>query len=1015
MRKLLLLSWLCCIAFAAMAQTTKTITGKVTDQKNGTPLAGVSVYVKGTQTGTTTSTDGSFTLSVPSNAKVLVFSFIGYGNIEQSIGNSSEVNARLTQGEGKNLDEVVVVAYGTQKKAELTGSIATVKGTDIENQPFTSVDKALQGQVAGLQSVSTTGAPGGNQIIRIRGISSISASNAPLWVIDGIPVLANGLARNTTSSNILSTLNPNDIESVTVLKDAASASIYGSRAANGVILITTKKGKAGKTKFRFDAEYGQTDVAFQNEKYRPLTGDEYLMISREGLKNAGYSQAVIDNQINNVWGGSTNANFDWLDAVTRRGTQSQYNLSASGGDNKTTFYVSGGYFKQDGTTIVTDFERINGKVAVTNKPTDKLSFGVSIEGGSVRQHTPLQSGNFGNPVLNAYFTLPTFSPYKADGTPNILTREFPTTGTYGFNTIALADMDNRYLKQFSLRGNANAEYAILNNLKIKTSFGADLSNLEEEQYNNPFYGDGAVIRAGSPTFGPNVQYDVTTGRSFSLYTRYINWVWTNTINWRQNILADRDFYFNLQLGYESNQNKGYFSTLGSRGFAPTLDLQWPASGATPSSASSSISDYSFVSQFSTLDLNYEDRYVLSGSFRRDGSSRFGPNNKYGNFWSVGATWNADKEAFMENISFISQLKLRGSYGVNGNAGIGNYDWFPSYSYGISFNGGPGSAPGGVGNLDLTWELNKPLNIGIDLGFFNNRLALTADWYTRKSEDLLLSVPLSRTSGFNSQTRNVGALKNTGIELTLMGTPVQTKDFTWNINFNFAKNKNEVTSLPAPVGNITVGSDISTIYTRIYAGVDPANGKPRWYSDSALTQFTSNWNSAVRLPYGSTAPKYFGGFTNTFNYKGFTLEAQFNYSFGNLITDSWGGYYLASGYGPAFNKIARVLDRWQKPGDVTDIPQYIYGGNSLFENGSSFWYAKGDYIRLRNLQVGYQLPKGITSRIGMSSAFFYVRGTNLWTWIGDKNLGYDPEQGIGGATDLTVFTPRTVTLGINLGF
>jgi len=1015
MRKLLLLFWLCCIAFVANTQTTKTITGKVTDQK-GNPLAGVSIPVKGTTNGTTTNTDGSFSLTVPSSARTLVFSSLGYGDEERSIERATQLNVQLAVGEGKKLDEVVVVGYGTQKRAEVTGAVATVKGTDIENQPFTSVDKALQGQVAGLQSVSTSGAPGSNQIIRIRGISSINASNAPLWVIDGVPVLANDVSRLTTTANILSTLNPNDIESVTVLKDAASASIYGSRAANGVILVTTKKGRAGKTKFRFDVEYGQTDIAYQNDKYRPLTGDEFLAISREGLVNlGGLSQATIDNQINNVWGGATNANFNWLDAVTRRGNQSQYNLSASGGDAKTTFYVSGGYFKQDGTTIVTDFERINGKVAITNKPTDKLTFGVSLDGGSVRQHTPLASGNFGNPVLNAFFTLPTFSAYKADGSFNILTTQFPTTGTYGFNTVALAAMDNRYLKEFSLRGNVYGEYAILPNLKFKSSYGADFSNLEEEQYNNPFYGDGAVLKAGSPTSGPNVVYDVTTGRAFSYYTRYLNWVWTNTLNWRQNILSDRNFYFNLQLGYEANQNKGYFASLGARGFAPTLELTWPASGATPNTASSTISDYSFESQFSTIDVNYEDRYVLSGSFRRDGSSRFGPQNKYGNFWSVGASWNVDKEEFMQNVPVISQLKLRGSYGVNGNAGIGNYDWFPSYSYGISFNGGPGSSPGNVGNLALTWELNKPLDIGLDLGFFNNRLGVTFDWYKRKSENLLLSVPLSRTSGFNSQSQNVGALENKGIELTIQGIPVQTKDFTWNVNFNYAQNKNKVTSLPSPVGTITVGTDISTIYTRVYAGVDPANGKPQWYTDSALTQKSSNYNNAIRLPYGSTAPKYFGGLTNTFTYKGFTLEAQFNYSFGSLIADNYGFYNIAAGYAPSFNKVARVLDRWQKPGDVTDIPQYIYGGNSGFENASSFWYAKGDFIRLRNLQLGYQLPKSLTPRIGMTSAFFYVRGTNLWTWVKDKNLGYDPEQGIGGVANLQVFTPKTVTVGLNLGF
>ncbi len=995
----------------------RTISGKVTDDK-GAGIPNASVTLKGnTSVGTTTNSDGNFSLVVPSRATALIVSSVGLGEKEVPLTSGNTYNVTLSTT-SKDMQEVVVVAYGTQKRAELTGSVATVKGADVENQPFTSIDKALQGQVAGLQSVATSGAPGGNQIIRIRGISSINASNAPLWVIDGVPVIANDVSRLTTTANILSTLNPNDIESITVLKDAASASIYGSRAANGVILITTKKGKAGKTRFRVDAEYGQSDIAYKNDKYRPLTGDEYLMITREGLNNypGGLSQATIDAQLASLGLGS-NANYNWLDAVTRKGQQSQYNISANGGDNRTTYYASAGYFKQEGTTVATDMDRVNARLSISNKATDKLNLSMGVQGGFVRQHTPLAGGAFGNPVLSAFFILPTRSAYKADGTYNILTSDFPTSNT--FNTLALADMDKRYLRELSLRGNFVGEYAILENLKFKTSYAYDLSNLEEEQYNNPFYGDGAVLKAGSPTFGNNVQYDVTTGRSLAYYTRYFNWTWTNTLNYHHNISRAGDFGFNVQIGYESNKNKFFSSSVQSRGFAPTLLLQYPASGSTPTTASATASDYSFVSEFSTLDVNYKDKYIVSGSFRRDGSSRFGPNHKYGNFWSVGGSWNVDKEDFMQSVSFISQLKLRASYGVNGNAGIGNYDWFPSYGYGVSYNGGPGSAPGNVGNLDLTWELNKPLNVGIDIGILKNRLSLTADWYVRKSEDLLLAVQLSRTTGFTSQNQNVGSMENRGIELTLIGTPVQTRSFTWTSNFNFAHNKNKVLSIPSPqLGTFIIreGLDIQTFYTRVYAGVDPATGNPLWYTDSTHTATTSTYPAATaREPYGSASPKYFGGWTNTFNFKGFTIEAQFNYQFGNLVQDAWGGYYLGAGFGATYNKIARILDRWQKPGDMTDIPKYVYGNTNNFSSFSSFWLAKGDFIRLRNLQVGYQIPKNVLSKINLGSAFFYVRGSNIWTWVKDKNLGFDPEQSISSQTNLDVFIPKTVTVGINLGF
>ncbi|GEO11968.1 SusC/RagA family TonB-linked outer membrane protein [Segetibacter aerophilus] len=1018
MRKILLFMLLC-LSFAAtqvFAQT-RTVTGKVTDEA-GNPVVGASVQPKGSKGGTTTDAAGNFSLQLPANSRSLTISSVNYTAQDVAV-TSGEVSVQLKASSG-NLSEVVVVAYGTQKRAGLTGSVATIKGSDIENQPFTSVDKALQGQVAGLQSVAASGAPGSNQQIRIRGISSINASNAPLFVIDGVPANTNDLSRLTTSANILSTLNPNDIETITVLKDAASASIYGSRAANGVILVTTKKGRAGQTKFRFDTEVGQSSRAYNNDKYRPLTGDEYLAITREGLVNAGNPQATVDAQIASL-GGNTNANFNWLDAVTRTGKQQQYNLSASGGNNNTTFYVSGGYFSQDGTTIATGLKRYNGAVRVTNKASERLNLGANINAGLVQQSTPSSGGAFANPVLSAYFLLPTRSAYLPDGKLNYLTAEFPNTSS--FNTIALAGMDKRNLRELSLRGSAYAEYNILDNLKFKTQIGGDLSNLEEDQYNNPLYGDGAVLAAGSPAFGPNVVYNATTtGRAYAYYTRYFNWVWTNTLNYRHDFTTSGDISLNVLLGYEAQKNKQYTISAQGRGFvlSPTLYLQYPVSASTPTTSQASVSDYSFLSEFVSADFNFKDRYILSGSFRRDGSSRFGSNDKYGNFWAIGGSWNIDKEAFMASFEKISQLKLRASYGVNGNAGIGNYDFFPSYGVttGSSYNSAPGSAPSNVGNLDLTWELNKPLNIGVDLGLLKGRLGVTIDWYRRVSDRLLLDVPLSSTTGFTSQRRNVGSMENKGFEFTVSGTPVQTRDFTWTTNFNIAYNKNKVLSIPAPIiGTFIIkeGLDVQTFYTRVYAGVDPANGDPLWYLDSAQTKTTNTYSSAVRTGYGSASPKFFGAFTNTFNYKGFSVEAQFNYQTGNYIQDAWGSFVIGAGANATFNKVARVLDRWKNPGDVTDMPKYIYGGNKSFQSFSSFYLNKGDFIRLRNLQVGYTLPKSLLASAHITNAFLYVRGTNLFTWVKDKNLGFDPEQGVSSQTNLDVFIPKTLTIGINLGF
>jgi TonB-linked SusC/RagA family outer membrane protein len=484
-------------------------------------------------------------------------------------------------------------------------------------------------------------------------------------------------------------------------------------------------------------------------------------------------------------------------------------------------------------------------------------------------------------------------------------------------------------------------------------------------------------------------------------------------------LRNGDLYFDGQVGYESQLSKNYFTTLQARGFStsPTLYLQYPSSGATPSTTTGAISDYSFASAFASGNVNYKNRYIVSGSFRRDGSSRFGSNNRYGNFWSVGGSWNVDNESFIQDVQWISQLKLRASYGVNGNAGIGNYDWFPSYGFSVTYNSAPGSAPANVGNLDLTWELNKPLNIGLDLGLFHDRLSISTDWYKRKSEDLLLSVPLSRTSGFSSQSRNIGSMENTGIELTINAVPVQTKDFSWTVNFNYARNKNKVISIPSPIiGTFLIqnGYDVQTFYSRVYAGVDPANGDPLWYTDSTRKSTTNQYSPAQRVPYGSASPKYFGAITNTLRYKGLTLEAQFNYQAGNLIQDTWASYYLGAGFNAGFNKILRVMDRWQKPGDVTDIPKYIENGNKSFQSFSTFYLAKGDFIRLRNIQLGYEFPKSLLAKLNISSASFYVRGTNVWTWVKDKNLGWDPEQGVASQTNLDVYIPKTMTIGINLG-
>ena len=980
-----------------VAAQNKTIKGRVTEDGKK-PLSNASIIVKGTTVAAKTNEEGYYSITIPANGRVLKFSSLNFEDQEVNIGSKSEINVILVNTVS-DLQQVIVTGYGTTKKATNTGSIATVKASEIENLPFSSVDRALQGKVAGLQSVASSGQPGASQAILIRGASSISASNAPLWVVDGVPINAGDASRLQTTGNLLSTLNPNDIESISVLKDAASQSIYGSRAANGVIVVTTKKGKSGKTKFRFDTELGNSDVAYVNEKYKPLDANEFINLTREGLVNAGASAAQTTSILNSL-GQGNGINFNWFDNIMRVGQQKQYNLSAEGGNDKTTFFLSGGNFVQDGTSINSQLRRNNVNFRITNKATDKLTIGLNLNAGNVSQRAPLAGGAFGNPLLSTYFLLPTYSAYKPDGTYNYILNG----GLH--NTVALSEMDKRFLRQSSIRGSVNGEYKILDNLKFRSVYGIDYNALEEDQYNNPLHGDGLA----------------SNGRAFSYYTRYFNYVWTNTLDLQQNITRNGDLSSSTQIGYEAQKSAGYFSSLQAQQFPPSLSLTYPASGASPTTASATISDYTFESQFASTNLNYKNRFVLSGSFRRDGSSRFSAKNRYGNFWALGATWNIDREDFMANNRIFDQLKLRGSYGVNGNAGIGNYDAPALYGFGFNYNQLPGSAPTNVGDENLTWELNKPMNIGLDFSVLKNRVNVTIDYYIRKSENLLLSVPLSNTSGFGSATRNIGSMENKGLELSLNIVPIQTKDLRWDLDFNFSNNKNKITSLPNKAdilsGNFIIrqGQSLNTFFLREWAGVDRSTGDPQWYINDKRQGSSNVYPGAnARILAGQALPKFFGSLTNALTYKGFNLSAQLYYNFGNQVFDTWRGYYLGSGFGASFNKVKRQLDAWKQPGDITDVPKYVYNGNKNFNAGSTYNLNDGSFVRVRDIQFGYTLPKAYTEKLKIGNANFYVRGTNLFTWVKDKNLPFDPEQGTSSASNLNVFIPKTVTVGLSLAF
>jgi TonB-dependent starch-binding outer membrane protein SusC len=1004
MKKVLLLLSMTLLSIGSMLAQ-KTVTGKVTDD-NGDPMVGSTITVKGTSAGTLTDADGNFSLSVPNGATTLLFSFVGFTSREEVIGSRSVINVKMTSD--NLLQETVIVAYGTATNKELTGSVGKVKGKAIENVPMASIDQILQGKVAGLQSVGTTGQPGRNADVRLRGIGSINAGSSPLYVVDGVPLV---------EGSRLAAIDPNNIESVSVLKDADATSIYGSRGANGVILITTKRGRGdGKTTIRFDYEQGTNDVAYANE-IKPLNADEYKTLVLEGLNNAGASAATIAST-STAYGLDRTSNTDWLSAVTRQGLQQQYNVAVDGGDAKTQFSVSAGVFKQQAPIVASEFSRLSGSFSLDHKLSNFVKIGLSAQGSNSIEVGPSQGGAFRNPLLSAYFLTPFQRPYNDDGTFRTDRVEYPSI----YNPLAIADVDKNTLSFFRTIGSGFVTISPIKNLDITSRIGLDYTTINVDNYRNPFFGDARTTQGSALAF---------TGRN-------LNYTWTNTATYKYYLGGEKNTFINFLAGYEAQKADYKDVTAYSEGFPLTTDLTLPVIAANPKTASSSSTGFAVASVFSKVGFVYKNRYSVSASIRRDGSSRFGTNTRYGTFWSVGAAWNIDEEDFMKNNKIFSTVKLRGSYGVNGNGALstsftdgspnvnGDFRWRPLYSYGANYNGSPGSFPSNPGNLDLSWELNKPLDIGFVLGIFKDRLKTEFSWYRRETSSLLLNEPLSRTSGFSSIFRNIGSMENKGIELTVEATPIATRGFKWDINFNIAFNQNKILSLNDGQYDFIdgrfirrVGSDIQSVYARSWAGVDPANGDPLWWKDSTMTEKTNNYNTALRFIQGSASPKYFGGFSNTFSYEGFELSAQFNYSIGGKVSDAWGGFLLSDGTNPNFNRSKAQLARWQKAGDITDVPKYIHNSARNSNANSTRYLYDGDYVRLRDITFAYTLRKKIMDKIPgnpISSMKFYVRGSNLWTWVKDKRVYFDPENnGVNGLNDLQILPTKTILGGINITF
>lgn len=972
-----------------------TITGTVTDATDGTTIPGANVQIKGTTIGTVTNFDGEYEITAPSDA-ILVFSFMGMKSQETNVEGRTVINVVL-ESDAVDIEEVVVVGYGVQRRSTFTGAASNVKAEKIEQVPVTSFDKALQGSVSGMQVTGASGQPGSNTQVTIRGIGSISAGTQPLYVVDGVPIVTGDLSvqgntnnyssENSTQHNALSNLNPNDIESISVLKDASATAIYGSRASNGVILITTKRGKEGKTAFSFRSQLGLSTRT--TEDFKVLNAEEYKMLTNEGRVNAGLAEQDFSDY--------EGIDQDWLkEAFVSNAKTQMYEFSARGGTDKTKFYTSASYHDQEGIAISSYMERLSLRTNLDHQATDIVSFGLNLGLSNTKQGTPLtDAAYFTSPVTGGFLLPPIYPVKNEDGSFNM---DYPALN--GVNFVANNQMNDHDSETKRLVGSGYLQFDFTDNLVFKSTIGVDWFDMLEEYYDDP--------RAKGNTAEGK-------GRASASMVKRLVYNVANTLNWDESYGKHN---VGLLLGHESQASESKDFLAQSEDFASHL-LRTLSSGATPVTAWSIGTQYRLISLFTQGQYNFDNKYYASFSFRRDGSSRFGANNRFANFYSIGGSWRLSQEAFIkDNFDWVSNMQLRASYGTAGNSEIGNFNSLGLYGYGRDYDGRPGSAPVQFENSDLTWEKNTNWNIGLDFRVFE-RVRGTLEMYSRHTSDLLLSVPLSSTAGITSQLRNVGEMKNSGFEVEL-GADIfdpRTSEFTWSFDFNIGFNQNEILKL-VDGEDITgfyflrrEGYSFQTFYMEEWAGVNPADGRPMWYDTDG--NITFNRANADRQIVGSADPDFTGGINTEISYKGFTLSAFFSFVYGNKLYDDTYRILNSDGAFSGFNQSKDQLNRWTTPGQITDTPIRINGNSSESNARSTRNLYDGSYMRLKNLQLGYNLPKEWLTPVGLTNARAYVQGQNLLTWT--KYPGMDPEQLRDGIVWFMYPNARTITFGLDINF
>ena len=976
---------------SALAQTK--VSGTVLSQEDGQPIIGAAVKVVGTQTGLLTNVNGQFTVTLPAGKDQLEISYLGY--LPQTVKAKNGMRIFL-KADTKLLDDVVVVGYGTQRREAKTGSITALSAEDIQDIPALSVDKMLAGKLAGVQVTQNSGQPGSSSSIRIRGTSSINAGNNPLYVVDGIAIMSGDDSNMTNTSNPIALINPNDIESITVLKDAAAASVYGSRAANGVILITTKSGKEGKSQFTVRAKYGISQLANDND-YGVMTGQELLEFQRDAIKNAGRNP-------DDPTGGSTyyrpyelltRTQTNWMDHFTRTGKQQEYEINMSGGTAKTKYYNSLSFNNTQGIYYGIDFKRLQARVNVDHEINKYLKTGTRVNVGYTESSdVPMQALYYANPAFAGLTILPWSKAYDENGNHYTMISENSNT-----NPRATAEYDDQWAKRYSFNGSLYLEWKPIKQLTIKTTDAAEMSFIEDRRY---WSNEAHNSAAGYPVLqAEQTQYRTLTTSNTITYQDQFD---KHSIRALAGQEASHSYYW---LYYE------YGESLNPQ--IPYL----PSGSADAAENDYATSTETMLSYFGILDYNYDSRYYLQASIREDGSSLFGQDNQWGLFWSVGLSWNAHNEQFMKGLTWLNVAKLRASYGVNGNNNIAAYQQYGTYAS-SSYNGLTGLRPSTPANTKLSWEKNYSWNVGIDFRFLK-RFSGSIDVYSRKTTDMLLSKAQSSTSGFNSALTNIGSMRNTGFEFQFDANIIDSQDWKWDVGFNFSHNKSKILELAGDDEMVYsgdsrlrhfVGDKMFTFYLKDYYGVNPVNGEALWRNEDG--EITNDYNAAAYVRAGSPEPTYTGGINTTVSWKDLSLSVVGEFKGGNKVLIVENRYLQADGNQMQMNQAKSALNYWKKPGDTGVAPKPIAGNaTNSYQFASTRWLEKGDYFRIKDITLSYNLPKSLLSKVGLNATRVYASGLNVYTFH-DVNF-WDPERGVTGMGTGIYPVSKSFVVGLEVTF